>query len=279
MEGAPSSAPSTVTPVMVSTRAAKPRRSAAEIAAAATARASEPPLQSPSAGPAFYPNTAVAPKEAITRETVTKESPATQPTAPQPTAMQPTATLPTAMQPPATEPATKTPETTAAALPAPDTVATQADAFRQETPESTVPHVKAFDQDFMNERINTSPEDVLMVARQFATEGNYLDAEALLVKLIESQSASSSRKTDLLEVALESLISIYIKLNKPDRAEQHLKALLQLQEISKHPHDPQLGKTMADYARVLRINGKQDEAAKHQAKADSILDRLSGTAP
>lgn len=284
MEGAPSSAPSTVAPVMVSTRAAKPRRSAAEIAAAATARASEPPLQSPSAGPAFYPNTAVAPKEAITRETVTKESPATQPTAPQPTAMQPTATqptatLPTAMQPPATEPATKTPETTAAALPAPDTVATQADAFRQETPESTVPHVKAFDQDFMNERINTSPEDVLMVARQFATEGNYLDAEALLVKLIESQSASSSRKTDLLEVALESLILIYIKLNKPDRAEQHLKALLQLQEISKHPHDPQLGKTMADYARVLRINGKQDEAAKHQAKADSILDRLSGTAP
>ncbi len=133
----------------------------------------------------------------------------------------------------------------------------------------------------MTERINSSPEDVLMVARQFATEGNYLDAEALLIKLVENQSTntSSSRKTDLLEVALESLISIYIKLNKPDRAEQHLKVLLQLQETSKHPHDPQLGKTMADYARVLRLNGKQDEAAKHQAKADSILDRLSGTAP
>ncbi|MBI5171304.1 MAG: tetratricopeptide repeat protein [Candidatus Melainabacteria bacterium] len=261
MESAPT--PAAVAPVMVSTRAAKPRRSASEIAAAAAARASEPPLQSPSAGPAFYPSTAVVPKETIARETITREPTATQPIATQPTPTQPTA---------------KTPET-AAAL---DTVATQADAFRQETPESTVPHVKAFDQDFMNERIKSSPEDVLMVARQFATEGNYLDAEALLVRLIESQSASignSTRKTDLLEVALESLISIYIKLNKPDRAEQHLKALLQLQEISKHPHDPQLGKTMADYARVLRINGKQDEAAKHQAKADSILDRLSGTAP
>lgn len=141
----------------------------------------------------------------------------------------------------------------------------------------TQPHVKAFDQESMLSRLNSAPEEVLIVAKQFATEGNFMDAEELLVKLVDhlKPKLSQSQSTALLESALEALSTIYQKQNKPDKEEVYLRALVRLQERSHHPDDPQFGRTLVEYAHVLKANGKPEEAAKQETRATAILGRLS----
>lgn len=158
------------------------------------------------------------------------------------------------------------------------TTADQAQLNAQAQPETQAqPHVKAFDQESMLSRLSTAPEEVLIVARQFATEGNFMDAEELLVKLIEHIRAKQLEMQNIavLESALETLTNIYQKQHKPDKEEVYLRALVKLQERSHHPDDAQFGKTLAEYATVLKLNGKAEEAAKQETRATAILGRIS----
>lgn len=159
-----------------------------------------------------------------------------------------------------------------------DDINSQANSQKESQEETQPqPHVKAFDQESMLSRLNNAPEEVLIVAKQFATEGNFMDAEELLVKLIDhlKPKLAEAQSAALLESALETLTSIYQKQNKPDKEEVYLRALVRLQERSHHPDDPHFGRTLVEYAHVLKANGKAEEAAKQETRATAILGRLS----
>ena len=93
--------------------------------------------------------------------------------------------------------------------------------------------------------------------------------------LFRSSKQLETQHTAVLESALETLTSIYQKQHKPDKEEVYLRALVKLQERSHHPDDPQFGKTLAEYATVLKLNGKAEEAAKQETRATAILGRIS----
>jgi tetratricopeptide (TPR) repeat protein len=138
------------------------------------------------------------------------------------------------------------------------------------------PPVQAYDQESIKSRMESAPEEVFMVAKQFAAEGNYIDAEQLLLKLTQRQhTAGDTRMEALNESILETLVSINQKLNRFDKAELHLRQLVKMQERSRPQDDPHLGKTLAEYAQALRANGKEQEALKQETRANLILGRIS----
>lgn len=138
------------------------------------------------------------------------------------------------------------------------------------------PPVQAYDQESIKSRMETAPEEVFMVAKQFAAEGNYIDAEELLLKLMQRpHTAGDTTMEALNESILETLVSINQKLNRFDKAELHLRQLVKIQERSRPQDDPHLGKTLAEYAQALRANGKEQEALKQETRANLILGRIS----
>lgn len=138
------------------------------------------------------------------------------------------------------------------------------------------PPVQAYDQESIKARMESAPEEVFVVAKQFAAEGNYIDAEQLLLKLMQRPHTADDTKMEALnESILETLVNINQRLNRFDKAELHLRQLVRMQERSRPQDDPHLGKTLAEYAQALRANGKEQEALKQETRANLILGRIS----
>jgi tetratricopeptide (TPR) repeat protein len=142
----------------------------------------------------------------------------------------------------------------------------------------------AFDSESLLSRIETSPDDVLIVAKQFLEEGNYRDSEIILLKLVETIAHKSETQPDAVnksmeavrEIALESLALIYQKQSRLEQAETKLKELLKLVE-SKSRDELHMGKINSDLARLTKTMGKLEESAAYEAKANLILNKLSNS--
>jgi tetratricopeptide (TPR) repeat protein len=174
---------------------------------------------------------------------------------------------------------------------APPTQTTQSTQTAQPTP-AAPPAVTAsidnrppaFDSESLLSRIETSPDDVLIVAKQFLEEGNYRDSEIILLKLVETIAHKSETQPDAVnksmeavrEIALESLALIYQKQSRLEQAEAKLKELLKLVE-SKSRDELHMGKINSDLARLTKIMGKLEESAAYEAKANLILNKLSNS--
>ncbi len=128
--------------------------------------------------------------------------------------------------------------------------------------------------------IEDSPETILQVARQLASEDRELDAEALLLRLAEilrKKKAKGVRIAEtemMLENALDTLSELYVRHSRLQKAERTLKELVEIREKSKGQDDPILGKTLADYSSVLRSVGRPEEARKQELKADYIFNAV-----
>ncbi|MBX9941796.1 MAG: tetratricopeptide repeat protein [Candidatus Obscuribacterales bacterium] len=142
----------------------------------------------------------------------------------------------------------------------------------------------AFDSESLLSRIETSPDDVLIVAKQFLEEGNYRDSEIILLKLVETIKHKSETQPDTVnksmeavrEIALESLALIYQKQSRFEMAEAKLKELLKVVE-SKSRDELHMGKINSDLARLTKSMGKLEESAAYEAKANLILNKLSNS--
>ena len=125
--------------------------------------------------------------------------------------------------------------------------------------------------------LESSPEDILFMAKQFISEQNFLDAETLLNRLadhLRKKSIKEERTADpLLETTLETLSELELRLTNPHAAEPILRELITLRERNKGPNDPILGKTVVEYCQVLRTLGRTAEADRLEAKANAILNR------
>jgi len=126
--------------------------------------------------------------------------------------------------------------------------------------------------------IEDSPETILQVARQLASEDRELDAEALLVRLAEilrkKKVKGVSSAELMLENTLDTLSELYIKHSRFQKAERTMKELVEIRERSKGQDDPILGKTLADYSSVLRSVGRPEEARKQELKANYIFNAV-----
>lgn len=145
---------------------------------------------------------------------------------------------------------------------------------QEHTPEPVAPsgHVN---HEMIKVTLESSPEEVLFMARQFIAERNYIDAEILLRKMADHfRSNSHEEKSDsMLDTALEALSELYIRLGNYQKAEPTLKELITLRERNKGPNDAILGKTVIEYTQVLRLLGRNAEADHLEVKANTILNR------
>ncbi|MFA6209116.1 MAG: hypothetical protein WCT03_14530 [Candidatus Obscuribacterales bacterium] len=136
-----------------------------------------------------------------------------------------------------------------------------------------------FDAAFVKSTLDNTPETVLQVARQLASENRELDAEALLNRLgdiLRKKSLKGDKSAEaMLENTLEALSELYFKSNRLQNAEPTLRELVAIREKTKSPDDHILGKTLAEYSLVLKSLGRTDEAAKHEQKANLILNQIS----
>jgi tetratricopeptide (TPR) repeat protein len=136
-----------------------------------------------------------------------------------------------------------------------------------------------FDAAFVKSTLDNTPETVLQVARQLASENRELDAEALLNRLgdiLRKKSLKGDKSAEaMLENTLEALSELYFKSNRLQNAEPTLRELVAIREKTKSPDDHILGKTLAEYSMVLKSLGRTDEAAKHEQKANLILNQIS----
>ncbi|MBP6746502.1 hypothetical protein KA344_14790, partial [bacterium] len=136
-----------------------------------------------------------------------------------------------------------------------------------------------YDEAFIKATLDNTPETVLQVARQLASENRELDAEALLNRLcdiLRKRILKGDRASEqTLENTLETLSELYIKANRLQNAEPTLRELIAIREKTKSPDDHILGKTLAEYSNVLKSLGRNEEASKHEQKANIILNQLS----
>ncbi len=136
-----------------------------------------------------------------------------------------------------------------------------------------------YDAAFIKTTLDNTPETVLQVARQLASENRELDAEALLNRLcdiLRKRILKGDRAAEqILENTLETLSELYIKSNRLQNAEPTLRELIAIREKTKSPDDHILGKTLAEYSNVLKSLGRNEEASKHEQKANVILNQLS----
>ncbi len=158
--------------------------------------------------------------------------------------------------------------------------------IRDRRDEPTVqPHLESpsaspgFDVAFVKSTLDNPPETVLQVARQLASEGRELDAEALLNRLGDTLRKKSIRgdkaAEQMLENTLEALSELYFKSNRLANAEPTLRELVAIREKTKSPDDHLLGKALAEYSMVLKTLGRTEEASKNELKANYILNQLS----
>ncbi len=136
-----------------------------------------------------------------------------------------------------------------------------------------------YDAAFVKSTLDNTPETVLQVARQLASENRELDAEALLNRLgeiLRKKSLKGDKTAEqMLELTLETLSELYFKSNRLQNAEPTLRELVAIREKTKSPDDHILGKTLAEYSMVLKSLGRGEEAAKQEQKANLILNQLS----
>jgi len=148
-------------------------------------------------------------------------------------------------------------------------------AMPLESPSAT----PGYDEAFIKATLDNTPETVLQVARQLASENRELDAEALLNRLcdiLRKRILKGDRASEqTLENTLETLSELYIKSNRLQNAEPTLRELIAIREKTKSPDDHILGKTLAEYSNVLKSLGRNEEASKHEQKANVILNQLS----
>jgi len=155
----------------------------------------------------------------------------------------------------------------------------------EDKPQSAPVHLESpsaspsYDAAFVKSTLDNTPETVLQVARQLASENRELDAEALLNRLCEILRKKSLKgdKTaeQMLENTLETLNELYLKANRLQNAEPTLRELVAIREKTKGPDDHVLGKTLAEYSMVLKSLGRSEEASKQELKANFILNQLS----
>jgi tetratricopeptide (TPR) repeat protein len=136
-----------------------------------------------------------------------------------------------------------------------------------------------YDAAFVKSTLDNTPETVLQVARQLASENRELDAEALLNRLgeiLRKKSLKGDKTAEqMLELTLETLSELYFKSNRLQNAEPTLRELVAIREKTKSPDDHILGKTLAEYSMVLKSLGRGEEAAIQEQKANFILNQLS----
>lgn len=149
----------------------------------------------------------------------------------------------------------------------------------QTTPLESPSATPGYDEAFIKATLDNTPETVLQVARQLASENRELDAEALLNRLcdiLRKRILKGDRASEqTLENTLETLSELYIKSNRLQNAEPTLRELIAIREKTKSPDDHILGKTLAEYSNVLKSLGRNEEASKHEQKANVILNQLS----
>ncbi len=147
------------------------------------------------------------------------------------------------------------------------------------TPLESPSATPGYDEAFIKATLDNTPETVLQVARQLASENRELDAEALLNRLcdiLRKRILKGDRASEqTLENTLETLSELYIKSNRLQNAEPTLRELIAIREKTKSPDDHILGKTLAEYSNVLKSLGRNEEASKHEQKANVILNQLS----
>ncbi|MBS2008449.1 MAG: hypothetical protein JST01_15490 [Cyanobacteria bacterium SZAS TMP-1] len=117
---------------------------------------------------------------------------------------------------------------------------------------------------------------IIEQAKAMANAGQVNDAEELLTKLInhiKSKAAvNESAGFHMLDLALDTLSQMYIKSGNYSRAQSNMSELITLRESTKDAKDPLLGTTYRQYARVLNMLKRTNEANAYEAKAESILD-------
>jgi tetratricopeptide (TPR) repeat protein len=142
-----------------------------------------------------------------------------------------------------------------------------------ESPSATPAHDLVIDK----LTLETSPEMVLQVARQLASENHELDAEGLLMRLCDNlrkKSLKGDRAAEAaLENTLETLSHLYVKASRWPNAETSLRELVAIREKTKGQEDPVLGRTLAEYSAILKTLGRHEEAQKQELKANFILNR------
>ncbi len=147
------------------------------------------------------------------------------------------------------------------------------------TPLESPSATPGYDEAFIKATLDNTPETVLQVARQLASENRELDAEALLNRLcdiLRKRILKGDRASEqTLENTLETLSELYIKSNRLQNAEPTLRELIAIREKTKSPDDHTLGKTLAEYSNVLKSLGRNEEASKQEQRANVILNQLS----
>lgn len=117
---------------------------------------------------------------------------------------------------------------------------------------------------------------VIEQAKTMAQAGQTSDAEALLDKLInhiKSRAAiDESADFTTLDLALDTLIDMYLKSGSYVQAQTNLSELVILRESAKDRGDPILGTTYRQYAKVLSALNRAAEAKIYEDKAAAILD-------
>jgi tetratricopeptide (TPR) repeat protein len=118
------------------------------------------------------------------------------------------------------------------------------------------------------------PQEVIDQARELAQNGRTNQATDMLEKLIshiKSRAAiDESSGFDTLDLALDTLIDMYVKLGKYESAEINLNELVMLRESARDHSDPILGNTYRQYAKVLTTLHRSHEAKIYEDKADAI---------
>ena len=117
---------------------------------------------------------------------------------------------------------------------------------------------------------------IIEQAKAMASAGQVNDAEELLNKLInhiKSKAAvNESGGFGMLELALDTLSGLYIKSGAYARAEANMSELVTLRENARGAGDSSLATTYRQYAKVLRLLNRANEAATYEARAEAKLE-------
>lgn len=114
---------------------------------------------------------------------------------------------------------------------------------------------------------------IIEQAKAMASAGQVNDAEELLIKLInhiKSKAAvAESGGFGMLDLALDTLSGMYFKSGAYAKAEANMSELVTLRENSRGAGDPSLAPTYRQYAKILRLLNRANEAATYEAKAET----------
>ena len=95
-------------------------------------------------------------------------------------------------------------------------------------------------------------------------------AEALYRQAWDAWKLASEHDHPLIGLTLTCLAEVYLAERRYSDAEPLLKEALQIQEKALGPTQPQVAKVLLDYASLLRKQGRRNEAASMQKRANNI---------